>query len=535
MSAIQPAPDPSAQPIITSAPPVSVVPTMTLRRFLEETATAIRHGVPAKLWLEATIIGVKAGPYGHQIELVDTDAKSSPHPPQMRAFLATADRRAISAAFGLDVDPVGLIGLTATLLIVPGFHPKFHLQGRVIGLSQALQQSLLAAAVEQIRIRLKRDGLYDRQRRLRPVRDITRLAVIHPAGAAGWADISGPLAAWQAAGILEVVSIPASFEGPRAPAELLAALATATQPIDGDIADLIVIVRGGGDRAGLMVLDDERVARALCNCPVPVMTGLGHAINISLLDDVAHQPFDTPSKVLEHLRTIIVAPARRALADMASIEAGRIACLTDAERSLALVQHRAFGDAERKLNSVATSLASMWAGVRADGAALSERCGRLRDAAERLVIAVLDRAPLRLDAADQAAGRIMTDLGDRVRLRLEQTDSGDRPLGIIVARAQALLDTRRADLDHRIEVPVLAALRRLSVAETDLDRLRQLIDMLGAEATLARGYAIVTSRDGQLISNREVARLAVDLAIQFVDGRVAARVDPSLATMEDAA
>ena len=200
------------------------------------------------------------------------------------------------------------------------------------------------------------------------------------------------------------------------------------------------------------------------------------------------------------------------------------------------MQRRIFGDAERRLNVVATRLANTWAGVRAEGAALSERCGRLRDAAERLAITVLDRAPLRLDAAVQAAGRIMAELIDRVRLRLEQTDTGDRPLGLIVARAEASLATRSADLAHRIEVPVIAALRRLSVAEADLDHLRQLIETLGAEATLARGYAIITGRDGQLISNREAARLAVDLAIEFVDGRVAARVDLSLATtMEDAA
>ncbi len=57
-----------------------------------------------------------------------------------------------------------------------------------------------------------------------------------------------------------------------------------------------MMVRGGGDRAGLMALDDEAVARAVCLCPVPVIVGIGHAVDRSLVDEVAAVTCDTPSK-----------------------------------------------------------------------------------------------------------------------------------------------------------------------------------------------------------------------------------------------
>ena len=192
----------------------------------------------------------------------------------MRAFLRLADRDAIARRLGAPLDPAHLVGMTVVALIEPDFHPRWGMGGRIVGLSQALRESLVRKVLDEIRARLKTETLYDRQRRLPVPPDVVRVAVVHPAGAAGHADIAGELARWERAGIVTAVSITAAFEGPRAAAELVAALRRAASG-DGVPPDVVMMMRGGGDKAGLLALDDEAVARAICLCPVPVITGLG--------------------------------------------------------------------------------------------------------------------------------------------------------------------------------------------------------------------------------------------------------------------
>ena len=336
---------------------IDAVP-LTLGAYLAVVAGAVRAGLPARSWIEATVMAAKPSSYGHTLQLVDPAGGVSP--PQMRVLLRAADRDAISSRLGTSLDPAHLVGMSVVALLEPEFHPRWGMGGRMVGLSEALRESLLHRALEEVRGRLQRERLYDRQRRLATPADVLRVALVHPAGAAGHADVAGELSRWERAGIIAVTSIPAPFEGPRAAAALSAAL---VQAVSGcTIPDVVVIVRGGGDRAGLMALDDERVARAVCLCPVPVITGLGHAIDRSLVDEVAWASADTPSKALARLAGLITGPAGRARADMEAIgiRAGQVASL--AGQTLETARHRLLTEAERRLTEVAASLAEIWAG-----------------------------------------------------------------------------------------------------------------------------------------------------------------------------
>ena len=64
--------------------------------------------------------------------------------------------------------------------------------------------------------------------------------------------------------------------------------------IDLDV-DVIAIVRGGGARTDLMAFDLESVAHAVATCPVPVLSGIGHEIDRSVVDEVAHTAYKTPT------------------------------------------------------------------------------------------------------------------------------------------------------------------------------------------------------------------------------------------------
>ncbi len=513
--------------------PETTPPALSLAAYLAMVAGALRAGLPQRSWIEATIVAAKPGPSGHSLQLVDPAGGAAPA--QMRGFLGTTDRIAIERKLGTPFDPALLVGMTAVLQVEPDFHQKWHLSGRIVGLSEGLRDSLLRRALEEIRLRLRRDGLYDRQRCLRTPADVLRVVVVHPAGAAGWADIAVELDRWQRAGIVTVLSVPVPFEGPRAALELVAALdraatSGATPP------DLVLMVRGGGDRAGLMVLDDERVARAICGCSVPVITGLGHAIDRSLLDDVAWAACDTPSKALAHLASLIVEPARRARADRATIAVEADRMTGGAAHALDLARHRALGEVERRLAAAISAAAAAWATARAGIAGAAERCGRLDDGARRLLEVVLDLAPLRLEAAARAAQHRRDDALDGIGRRVGRADDGAALMARVVARAQALVEASNIDLARRLDGALLDAGRGHAGAALELDRLMSLADSLGLDATLARGFALALTPDGILVPTRAAAIAARTLTLWFSDGAVAARVEPHrTATTGDAA
>ena len=115
-----------------------------------------------------------------------------------------------------------------------------------------------------------------------------------------------------------------AVQGAEAERSLPSALALAA----GADCDCIVLMRGGGSKSDLAVFDSQAVAEAVARAAKPVWTGLGHEIDESVADLVAHQSFKTPTKVAEEL------VARIANAEIA------VARLRDAADAPGAARHR---------------------------------------------------------------------------------------------------------------------------------------------------------------------------------------------------
>ncbi len=518
---------PSKIPSSSSLPPTGAPqPSVTLCIYLAAVATAVAAGMPKRSWVEATVAAAKPGPYGHALQLVDPAGGSSA--PTMRAFLRTTDRDAIARRLGAPFDPAHLVGMTAVVELEPEFHGRWGMGGRIVGLSQALRESLMRRALDEVRARLKREGLYDRQRRLPALPDVVRVTVVHPAGAAGHADVAGELARWQRAGIIDCDLGPCAFEGPRAATELVAALRRAASG-DGVPPDVVLMVRGGGDRRTLS-LDSEAVARAVCLCPVPVIVGIGHAVDRSLVDEVAAYTADTPSKALARLAAMIAEPARRAMSAMAAIDGEADRRGMAAAHALDTLWGRIAADAERRLAAATALLSNAWTAAQAGMTSAGERCAHRDAEAARLIDAVIERAPRHLDALGRALDRLGADTIAGLRHRLGQADDGRASLDAALTRAGARVDAAAADIERKIAAIPLDAARRLTDAGVDLARLSTLVESLGLDATLRRGFALATRSDGTLVPTRAAALAARDLTLTFADGAVTARVGATLTT-----
>nr|WP_275337181.1 exodeoxyribonuclease VII large subunit [Nodosilinea sp. TSF1-S3]MDF0369952.1 exodeoxyribonuclease VII large subunit [Nodosilinea sp. TSF1-S3] len=149
---------------------------------------------------------------------------------------------------------------------------------------------LKALRYRQLRQRLAAEGLFDPEFK-RPLPALPQtIAVVSSPQAAAWGDIQRSLRHHHPG--LRVLFSPATVQGETAPASIVAALERVAS--DGR-AEVLILARGGGASEDLECFDDERVVRAVANCPIPVVTGIGHQRDESLADLAADLCAHTPT------------------------------------------------------------------------------------------------------------------------------------------------------------------------------------------------------------------------------------------------
>ena len=152
---------------------------------------------------------------------------------------------------------------------------------------------------EELIKKLTAEGLLDTNRALPTPAVPLRVGLVASAGTEGYNDFVGML---DASGFAFRVTLArASVQGARAAAEVVGALAALSE----SGCDVICVVRGGGSTADLAAFDDELVARAIANCPIPVFTGIGHTGDVSVADLVAATSFRTPTACAEGLAVMV--------------------------------------------------------------------------------------------------------------------------------------------------------------------------------------------------------------------------------------
>ena len=163
----------------------------------------------------------------------------------------------------------------------------------------------LQLAFEQLRERLYKEGLFDEAHKKPLPPYPMRVGVVTSSAGAAVHDIIRVLRKrWPAA---KVVLLPVRVQGEEAAAEIAAAVRYAGKY---NVADVLIVGRGGGSMEDLWCFNDERVARAIYDCPIPVVSGVGHEPDFTIADFVADVRAATPSNAAE-----IVSPDIRELSE----------------------------------------------------------------------------------------------------------------------------------------------------------------------------------------------------------------------------
>jgi len=155
-------------------------------------------------------------------------------------------------------------------------------------------EGLQALRYRQLRNRLEAEGLFDEQRKRSLPNHPQIIAIVTSPQAAAWGDIQRTLR-YRYPG-LRVLLSPAQVQGEQAAASIVAAIERVER--DGR-AQLLILSRGGGASEDLACFNDERVVRAIAECSIPVLTGIGHQRDESLADLVADACAHTPTAAAE--------------------------------------------------------------------------------------------------------------------------------------------------------------------------------------------------------------------------------------------
>ena len=280
-------------------------------------------------------------------------------------------------------------------------HLDYYAPGGSLGLKMAdldprFTLGDLAQQREQVLRRLAADGSLDAngRHRLSPVP--LRVGVVSSAGTAAWHDFSDEL---ERSGLgFQLVLADTRVQGPEAGRRVTRAIQALSIHAVQRGLDAIVVIRGGGSRNELATFDAETIARAIAVAPVPVLTGLGHEIDRSVADEVAHTSLKTPTACAAHLVTRVRTYLDEVEDRHAAVLVSARARLDGAERSLADRAHRIARRTSAAVERADERLATRAHRVRAASIRpVNDAERRLRAVADRLV----GRVPQLLAAEDR--------------------------------------------------------------------------------------------------------------------------------------
>ena len=438
-------------------------PVFTVSRLNREVRALLERGLGV-VWVEGELSNLSQPASGHwYFSLKDRDA-------QVRCAMFRVKNVAVAFTpkAGQQVLARGKVSL---------YEPRGDYQLIVEHLEEA-GVGALQREFERLKAKLAAEGLFARECKRGLPRYPHRIAVVTSPTGAAIRDVLNILA--RRFPPAAVLIYPTPVQGAAAAPAIVAALDCASQRAD---CDVLILARGGGSLEDLWAFNDERVARAIRACAVPVVTGIGHEIDFTIADFAADARAPTPSGAAE-----LVVPDRAACLDALARTAGRMnACI---RRELRAVSSRCDG--------VVGRLRQAHPGLR-----LAHGAQRLDDLEQRLtggVRAALQAARHRLS---EATARLVHHSPERLAGEQRRRCDG------LASRLQHAMRERLSRLEHRFDV----ARRTLATASP--------------LATLARGFAIVTRADGTLVTDAAALAAGEEIEARLASGRFRARVTGS--------
>jgi len=256
--------------------------------------------LPDEYWVEAELSECREHGGHCYMELIEKDERTNTPVARASAKCWRQTWQMLQPHFERTTGQPLHAGLKVLLRVTAQFHEAYGFSWIVTDIDPTYTIGDMARKRQEIIRQLKEEGVFDLQRELRIPMFAKRIAVISAAGAAGYGDFIRQLEDNEYGFKFEVQLFPAIMQGEQVEQSIIAALNTiyeATAP-DGNPSgtyDCVVIIRGGGATADLSGFDTLALAENVAQFPLPIITGIGHDRDESILDMVSNTRVKTPT------------------------------------------------------------------------------------------------------------------------------------------------------------------------------------------------------------------------------------------------
>ena len=286
----------------------------TLRQLNLLVREAIETELPDEYWVEAELSECRENSGHCYMELIEKDERTNTPIARASAKCWRQTWQMAKPYFERTTGQQLRAGMKVLLKVYAQFHEAYGFSWIVSDIDPTYTLGDMARKRQEIIRQLKEEGVFDLQRELHIPTFAKRIAVISAQNAAGYGDFCRQLEDNDYGFRFEVTLFPAIMQGEQVESSIIAALNAiyeATVP-DGSPSgpyDCVVIIRGGGATADLSGFDTLALAENVAQFPLPVITGIGHDRDESILDMVANTKVKTPTAaaalLIDNLRQVL--------------------------------------------------------------------------------------------------------------------------------------------------------------------------------------------------------------------------------------
>ena len=261
--------------------------------------------MPNEYWVEAELSECRESRGHCYMELIQKDEQNATPVAKASAKCWASKWMIVRPYFERTTGQRLHASMKVLLKVYPQFHEAFGFSWIVTDIDPTYTLGDMARKRQEIIRQLKEEGVFDLQKELQLPLFCQRIAVISSATAAGYGDFCNQLADNPYGFQFHTQLFPAIMQGEGVEQSIIAAL----ERIYNKDIDCVVIIRGGGATSDMSGFDTLALAENVANFPLPIITGIGHDRDESILDMVSHTSVKTPTAaaafLIDHLKTVM--------------------------------------------------------------------------------------------------------------------------------------------------------------------------------------------------------------------------------------
>ena len=269
--------------------------------------------MPDEYWVEAELSECHESKGHCYMELIQKDERNATPIAKADAKCWASKWMLIRPYFERTTGERLRAGMKVLLKVYPQFHEAFGFSWIVTDIDPTYTLGDMARKRQEIIRQLKEEGVFDLQRELELPLFCQHIAVISSESAAGYGDFCHQLSDNPYGFQFQTQLFPAIMQGEGVSQSIISALENIydaqCSTVNGQCLDCVVIIRGGGATSDMSGFDTLSLAENVANFPLPIITGIGHDRDESILDMVSHTRVKTPTAaaafLVDHLKGVL--------------------------------------------------------------------------------------------------------------------------------------------------------------------------------------------------------------------------------------